>query len=94
MGNIEHWLAANREHIWPMKDEDDYTEGDTVICVAINENGNVSVVVVPTDPNRGAVDLLRELADEAAKAVCEPNRFDQQALSAVVTRARHHLRGQ
>jgi hypothetical protein len=43
---------------------------------------------------RGAVDLLRELADEAAKAVCEPARFDQHRLSSVVARARRHLGGQ
>jgi hypothetical protein len=49
---------------------------------------------VPTEQLRGAVELLRELADEAAKAVCEPARFDQHNLGSVVARARRHLGGQ
>lgn len=68
MGNIEHWLAANRERIWTMEHEGDYTDGDTIINVAINENGNVSVVIVPTDPTPGAVDdgeRLQHVVDEA-----------------------------
>lgn len=35
-----------------------------------------------------AVEALRDLADEAAKAVCEPARFDQHELGLAVARAR------
>lgn len=57
-------------------------------CRALHETGNR---FVRASDYRGAEDLLRELADEAANAVCEPARFDQQALGQLVARARLHL---
>jgi uncharacterized protein involved in copper resistance len=86
------------------------TEGDGVPWVVIQAEGEdghgmhhaiaecgtqaTAEMIARALNSRGAVDLLRELADEAANAVCEPARFDQHNLSITVARARRHLLGQ
>lgn len=37
------WLATDGESIWPMENEGDYNEGDTVICVAVMSDGNLQI---------------------------------------------------
>jgi len=39
------WLACNDQYVWPMQHEGDYSDGDTLIHVEVQEGGKLHITI-------------------------------------------------